>query len=91
MKMICAVYRSRRNAEVYVYVDHLEGLTRVPEALLRELGGIERAMTLVLEPGRRLARAESATVLGAIRDQGFYLQLPPMPEAPAGQRRVPAC
>ena len=38
MKTICAVYRSRRNPDTYLYVDHHEGLSRVPEALARELG-----------------------------------------------------
>ncbi|MBK6289267.1 MAG: YcgL domain-containing protein [Gammaproteobacteria bacterium] len=91
MKMICAIYRSRRNEATYVYVDHLEGLVRVPQALLRELGGMDRAMTLVLEPGRQLARVESAAVLRAIRDQGFYLQLPPQPDMAAGQTGGPPC
>ncbi len=80
MKSICAVYRSRRNPDTYLYVDHHEGLSRVPEALQRELGGTERAMTLVLTPQRRLARTSAAEVLRAIRDQGYYLQMPPLPE-----------
>ena len=80
MKSICAVYRSRRNPDTYLYVDHHEGLSRVPEALQRELGGTERAMTLVLTPQRRLARTSAAEVLRAIREQGYYLQMPPWPE-----------
>ena len=80
MKTICAVYRSRRNPDTYLYVDHHEGLSRVPEALQRELGGTERAMTLVLTPQRRLARTSAAEVLRAIREQGYYLQMPPLPE-----------
>ena len=80
MKSICAVYRSRRNPDTYLYVDHHEGLSRVPEALQRELGGTERAMTLVLTPQRRMARTSAAEVLRAIREQGYYLQMPPLPE-----------
>ena len=71
MKSICAVYRSRRNPDTYLYVDHHEGLSRVPEALQRELGGTERAMTLVLTPQRRLARTSAAEVLRAIRRTGL--------------------
>ena len=74
------MYRSRRNPDTYLYVDHHEGLSRVPEALQRELGGTERAMTLVLTPQRRLARTSAAEVLRAIREQGYYLQMPPLPE-----------
>jgi hypothetical protein len=80
MKTICAVFRSRRNPDTYLYVDHHEGLSRVPEALQRELGGTERAMTLVLTPERRLARTSAAEILRAIREQGYYLQMPPLPE-----------
>ena len=87
MKSICAVYRSRRNPDTYLYVDHHEGLSRVPEALQRELGGTERAMTLVLTPQRRLARTSAAEVLRAIREQGYYLQMPPLPETLRVQRR----
>lgn len=80
MKFICAVYRSRRNPDTYLYVSHEEGLSRVPEALQRELGGTERAMTLVLTPERRLARTNGAQLMSAIREHGYYLQLPPLPE-----------
>jgi hypothetical protein len=78
------VFRSRRNADTYLFVDHHEGFARVPEALLREFGGAERAMTLALTPERRLARAQAADVLRAIRESGFYLQLPPVSSDPSG-------
>jgi len=80
MKLICAVYRSRRNPDTYLYVEHQQGLGRVPEALLRELGGTERAMTLVVTAERRLARLTGAELMRAIGEQGYYLQLPPLPE-----------
>ena len=83
-RRLCAVFRSRRNADTYLYVDHREGFARVPEALLRELGGTERAMTLALHPERKLARADVAEVLRAIEERGFYLQLPPLPGTEEG-------
>ena len=76
-RLLCAVFRSRRNADTYLFVDHQEGFARVPESLLREFGAAERAMTLALTPERRLARADAADVLRCIRENGFYLQLPP--------------
>ena len=82
-RRIVAVFRARRNPDTYLYVDHAEGLSRVPQDLLARMGGTERAMTLVLEPQRRLARAQAADVLEAIESQGFYLQLPP-PAEPFG-------
>ena len=81
-RLLCAVFRSRRSPDTYLFVDHQEGFSRVPEALMREFGGAERAMTLALTPERRLARADAADVLRCIRENGFYLQLPPV----AGER-----
>ena len=78
-RLLCAVFRSRRNPDTYLFVDHQEGFARVPEALLREFGGAERAMTLALTPERRLARASAVDVIRAISDDGFYLQMPPPP------------
>ncbi len=89
MKRICAVYRSRRNSDTYLYVDHAEDRRRVPQQLLHELGGVERAMTLVLTPDRRLARVSAAEVLQAIADSGYYLQLPPLTEVMHAGTRGP--
>lgn len=80
MKRICAVYRSSRREGMYLYVDKSEGLERVPESLLAEFGRPQPALTLVLTPERRLARAQAAEVLAAIADQGYFLQLPPTRE-----------
>jgi uncharacterized protein len=91
MKLICAVYRSRRNPDTYLYVNHEEGLRRVPEALVRELGGTERAMTLVVTPERRLARIDGESLMRAIREQGYYLQLPPLPETLQVRARDGTC
>ncbi|MCB1632676.1 MAG: YcgL domain-containing protein [Pseudomonadales bacterium] len=91
MKLICAVYRARRNSDTYIYVDHAEDTRRVPEALLRELGGIERAMTLVLTPARRLARTTGDEVMRAIAQSGYYLQLPPPPEGLQAPRQELPC
>lgn len=80
-RIICAVHRARRNSDTYLFVDHLEGFARVPEELLRALGGTERAMTITLHRERTLARAEAVEVLRAIEEQGYYLQLPPVDAA----------
>lgn len=71
------VFRSARRADTYLFVDLKEGLARVPAPLLEHFGRPEAAMRLHLTAQRRLARADAATVLNAIREQGFYLQLPP--------------
>lgn len=78
MKRLVEVFRSSREEGCYLYVDKKEGLARVPAGLLERFGKPETAMTLLLEPTRKLASANAATVLDKIRDDGFYLQMPPL-------------
>jgi uncharacterized protein YcgL (UPF0745 family) len=80
MQRICSIYRSAKVEGMYLFVDKAEGLARVPEALLQRFGKSELAMTLLISPERKLARADAATVLDAIAQQGFFLQLPPQAE-----------
>jgi hypothetical protein len=71
------VYKSVRIAEMYLFVDHEEGLDRVPPELLKRFGKPVEAMRLELTPQRRLSRSEAPAVLDAIANQGFFLQMPP--------------
>ncbi len=77
MKIICSIYRNPRVEGMYLYVDKKEDTKRVPEALLAKFGKLELGMTLLLHPGRKLARADVGKVMEAIQQQGFYLQMPP--------------
>jgi uncharacterized protein len=81
MKRLVEVFRSSREEGCYLYVDKKEGLARVPATLLERFGKPETAMTLILEPSRKLARADATVVLDNIREQGFYLQMPPLPDS----------
>jgi uncharacterized protein len=81
---LTSIYRSPKEEGLYLYVDKTEGFARVPEELLKQFGKPELAMTLLLESGRKLARADSGKVLLAIAAQGFYLQLPPFRETLPG-------
>ncbi|MEM8769659.1 MAG: YcgL domain-containing protein [Pseudomonadota bacterium] len=71
------VYKSRRTADMYLYVDFAEDLKRVPEGLLKQFGAPELALSLKLAPNRRLARADPVEVLTTVSEQGYYLQMPP--------------
>ncbi|MDB6061205.1 MAG: hypothetical protein JWM78_1308 [Verrucomicrobiaceae bacterium] len=77
MKIICTIYRSARVEGMYLYVDKKEDVSRVPEALLATFGKPQHAMTLLLQPDRKLARADIGKVMDAIQQKGFYLQTPP--------------
>jgi uncharacterized protein YcgL (UPF0745 family) len=71
------VYKTRRKADLYLYVDFSEDLARVPDALLERFGHPELALSLALAPGRTLARVNAAEVLSAISENGYFLQMPP--------------
>lgn len=80
MKRICTIYRSSLREGMYLYVDKSEDLERVPAELLRRFGKPQQAMTLLLHPERKLARVDVMKVLGAVEDQGYFLQIPPKPD-----------
>ena len=75
--MICEVFRSPKREGMYIYVDKAEGLERVPETLMQAYGTAESALIFKLSAGRKLANADAGTVLAAIEDAGYYLQMPP--------------
>jgi uncharacterized protein YcgL (UPF0745 family) len=76
----CYVYRSRRRADTYLFVPDRDDFSGVPEPLLKLFGDGELALELELTPQRRLAAADAAEVMRCLREQGYFLQLPPRPE-----------
>ncbi len=76
--MHCAVYKSQRKADTYLFVEREDVFDRVPRELLEMLGTLDLVMTLELAPGRRLAQADSELVRRHLTDEGYYLQLPPL-------------
>lgn len=80
-KLICSVFRSPKKEGLYLYIDKQEGLERVPETLLEHFGKPEQAMTLLITPDKKLARADAQKVIASISDQGYYLQMPPVEES----------
>ncbi len=79
----CWIYRSRRKDDLYLYLREPERFDLVPEPLRRLFGEPLFVMALTLEPDRRLARVDAAQVREALAGAGFFLQMPPAPEAAA--------
>jgi uncharacterized protein YcgL (UPF0745 family) len=75
--LLCTIYRSNREKELYLFVARTEGLARVPQDLLARLGTTSEVMTIKLTPQRKLARVKAVDVLAAISANGYFLQLPP--------------
>jgi hypothetical protein len=77
MSLICQVFKSSRQQEMYLYVELAKGLEDVPAQLMQQFGEPIAVMTLVLTADKRLARANVDEVMSQIERFGFYLQMPP--------------
>ncbi len=78
--MQCSVYKGPNKADHYLYVPGEDDFSRVPEALLELLGPLQRVLSLELSEARKLAQADVRQVMQALREQGYYLQVPPRTE-----------
>lgn len=78
--VLCSVYKSEKVADTYLYVDRSQGMTDVPEQLLEGFGEPIEVLTFKLSEGRNLAQVDAREVIKAIRERGYYLQLPPVSE-----------
>ena len=77
----CAVYKSQKKDETYVFIPTKTPLSDLPEKLLKVLGQAEMVMTLKLTPEKKMARGTAANILKSIEEQGFHLQMPENPMA----------
>jgi uncharacterized protein YcgL (UPF0745 family) len=75
--MECWIYKGSRRDETYLYLAAAEDWSSVPEPLLAAMGPLQLVMNLKLTPERPLARANAHSVIAALEQQGYYLQLPP--------------
>lgn len=90
MKIISQIYRSAKEEGMYLYVKKEEGLTRVPDELLKLFGAPQAAMVLLLTPEKKLAHADIHAVADSLNSKGYYLQLPPRDGLDAEAQRIRA-
>ena len=79
-KLFCSIYKSPRREGMYLYVERTKGLKDLAEALISQFGAPRHVTDMILTPERPLARVEVDQVMARIREQGFYLQMPPPPD-----------
>jgi uncharacterized protein YcgL (UPF0745 family) len=79
--LVVEIFKGDKKEEMYLYVDQKEGLKKVPGDLLGTFGRTESVMVLPLTKDKKLARVKSSDVLEGIEKQGYFLQMPPSPEA----------
>ncbi|WP_417762649.1 YcgL domain-containing protein [Shewanella sp.] len=75
--MICAVYKSLRKADTYLFIKQKEKFDDVPASLMEVFGTPKLVMLLPIEKRDHLGFADINKVKAALAEQGFYLQLPP--------------
>lgn len=74
--MLCSVYKSSKKADTYLYIAKRDDFSPVPSLLMEKFGRPIFVMIVPLQK-RDLAVAENEKVIAKIREQGFYLQIPP--------------
>lgn len=75
--MLCVIYRSSKREQTYLYVEKKDDFTRVPEELLTGFGQPQLSMIINLATREKLASADIHKVRMSLKEQGYYLQVPP--------------
>ncbi len=75
--MKCVVYKGRKKHDTYLFIKQEDDFSCVPESLLTMLGDLELVMSIELTEDRKLACADVSDVSKQLKEEGFYLQLPP--------------
>jgi uncharacterized protein YcgL (UPF0745 family) len=75
--MICNVFRSDKKKETFLYLARGTEFEDLPVELQNLFGLPQPVMVLVLSPGRKLAQVDVNTVIENLRNNGYFLQLPP--------------
>lgn len=79
-KLFCSIYKSGKRAGMYLYLPRGQSLKDLPVTLTEHFGPGVHVSDLILSPQRPLANADVNKVMAGIRQQGFYLQMPPPPD-----------
>lgn len=70
------IYRCSLKPDMYIYLAEEDVFDNVPKEIFNSLGIVEFCMELDINPDRKLAREDTATVLNNLERHGFHLQLP---------------
>ncbi|PID45246.1 MAG: hypothetical protein CSB47_09480 [Proteobacteria bacterium] len=75
--MDCYVYRSKSKQGMYIYLTEKDHFDAIPAALKNRVGMLEYSFQFTLTADRKLIRYDTKQVMQQLRDNGFFLQMPP--------------
>jgi len=75
--MQCAINKSIKKHNTYLYIEKQDDFVRIPRSLLQLSGKLEFVMELELTPTRALVLADPNEIRSHLREQGYFLQMPP--------------
>lgn len=75
--MDCFVYRSDKKKGMFLYLSTKDDFSCVPESLIKLLGDISYSFEFDLNKNRKLVKAESEEVMRIMKENGYFLQMPP--------------
>jgi uncharacterized protein YcgL (UPF0745 family) len=85
--MLTAVYKSKKKAGTFLFVEKRDDFSKVPESLMGMFGQPNYVMIINLAKRVNLGGADLESVKNALVDQGYYLQIPPPEENLLSQLR----
>ncbi|MGL5758727.1 YcgL domain-containing protein [Plesiomonas sp.] len=86
--MWCAIYKSIKREETYLFIEKRDDFSRVPNELLQGFGTPQLVMILPLDGTRKFVNTDVNKMKAMLIEQGFYLQLPPPKENLLKQHRA---
>ncbi len=78
--MLCAIYKSSKKEQTYLFVKTRDDFSAVPETLMATFGTPTLVTLVNLATKDKLGFADLAKVSASLTEQGYYLQLPPPKE-----------
>ena len=69
------IYKGHKKQGSYLYIEHENDFSRIPQDLLSILGKLSQVMVIELGAGKKLAQADVQQVMKALSENGYYLQM----------------
>jgi len=86
--MLCAIYKSAKKAQMYLFVKIRDDFSLVPEPLMAMFGTPTLVTLTNLTTKKKLAFANLEKVKANLNEDGYYLQLPPPLEDLLKQHKI---